>query len=83
MHPLPGRAIDDRRVLAYEALALVDGLAEIGAVAKDLGQRAVIERAALAEGARLRGPRLGAVALGVQLPYQQERRAEVEEAAED
>ena len=37
----------------------------------------------LAEGARLRRPGLGAVALGVHIPYQQEGRAEVEEAPED
>ena len=83
VHPIPGRAVDDRLVLARVALALVHGLAEVGAVAQDLVQRALVERPALAEGAGLRGPGLGAVALSVQLSDQQEGRAEVEEAAED
>src|SRR5918994_7980467 len=83
MDAIPGRALDDRPVLARVALALMHGLAEIGAVAQDLVQRALVERPTLAEGAGLRGPRLGAVALSVQLPDQQERRAEVEEAPED
>jgi hypothetical protein len=61
----------------------VRGLAEVGAVAKDLVQRALVERAPLAEGARLCGPGLGPVALSVQLPDQQEGGAEVEEAPED
>ena len=83
VHSIPGRTVDDRLVLARIALALVDRLAEVGAIAQDLVQRALVERPPLAEGARLCGPGLGAAALGVQLPDQQEGRAEVEKAPED
>jgi hypothetical protein len=65
MHPIPGPAVDNRLVLAGIALALVDGLAEVGAVAQDLVQRAFVEGATRTESAGLRGPRLGAVTLGV------------------
>jgi Protein of unknown function (DUF1003) len=80
---IPGRSIKDWLVLAGIARALVHRFAEVGAVAQDFVQRALVEWPTLTEGARLRGPGLGAVALGAELADQQERRAEVKEAPED
>jgi hypothetical protein len=50
VHPIPGRAVDDRLVLARVALALVDRLTDVGAVAQDLVERALVEWPTLAEG---------------------------------
>jgi hypothetical protein len=83
MDTIPGRPVHDRLVLAGVTPALVHGLADVHAVAQDLVQRALVERPARAERAGLRRPRFGPVALGIELPDQQEGRAVVEEAAED
>ena len=49
---VPGRAVDDRRVLAGMARPLVHRLAEVDAVVQDLVERALVDRLALAGACR-------------------------------
>ena len=56
MHLVPGRAIDDRLVLARMAVALVHRLAEVDAVAEDLVDRPLVDRLARPMLAVLRRP---------------------------
>ena len=59
--PVPGPRLDDRLGHARVAPALMNGVADVHAVAQDPVQRALVERAALAEGACLRCPGFRAV----------------------
>src|SRR6202040_474519 len=83
LNGIPQWLIDDRRVLATMELALVNDLAEIGAVLQRLVERAARERLAADDAARKARPWLTFDPAGLELRLQQSDRAEFGIAAEN
>ena len=80
---VPGRAVDDRLVLARMRCSFVHRLAEVDAVIEELVDRALVDQLARPLSAVLGDPGFRGVTGATELMAQLRRRAEAQETAED